>query len=77
MLDRTHVDEAVVLSTCNRIEICAVVDAFHGGLGDVTDVLGGHAGFPIGELSDHLFVLARHVNDKGAGDVLWVPGQNR
>lgn len=56
MLDRTHVEEAVLLSTCNRIEICAVVDAFHGGLGDVTDVLGGYAGFPIGELSDHLFV---------------------
>ena len=31
----------------------------------------------INRLSDHLFVLARHVNDKGAGDVLWVPGQNR
>jgi cob(I)alamin adenosyltransferase len=31
----------------------------------------------INRLSDHLFVLARHVNDKGANDVLWVPGQNR
>ncbi|MEX2649938.1 MAG: cob(I)yrinic acid a,c-diamide adenosyltransferase [Alphaproteobacteria bacterium] len=28
-------------------------------------------------LSDHLFVLARHVNDDGARDVLWVPGKNR
>jgi cob(I)alamin adenosyltransferase len=28
-------------------------------------------------LSDHLFVLARHVNDDGACDVLWVPGKNR
>jgi ATP:cob(I)alamin adenosyltransferase len=28
-------------------------------------------------LSDHLFVLSRTVNDKGAGDVLWVPGANR
>jgi cob(I)alamin adenosyltransferase len=28
-------------------------------------------------LSDHLFVMARHVNDKGAADVLWVPGDNR
>ena len=31
----------------------------------------------INRLSDHLFVLARYVNDKGAKDVLWVPGQNR
>ena len=31
----------------------------------------------INRLSDHLFVLARRVNDNGARDVLWVPGQNR
>jgi cob(I)alamin adenosyltransferase len=31
----------------------------------------------INRLSDHLFVLARHVNDDGAKDVLWVPGKNR
>lgn len=28
-------------------------------------------------LSDHLFVFARHLNDGGASDVLWVPGANR
>lgn len=28
-------------------------------------------------LSDHLFVLGRHLNDNGAADVLWVPGANR
>ena len=31
----------------------------------------------VNRLSDHLFVLARHVNDKGSGDVLWVPGGSR
>lgn len=31
----------------------------------------------INRLSDYLFVLARALNDNGAGDVLWVPGQNR
>jgi cob(I)alamin adenosyltransferase len=31
----------------------------------------------LNRLSDHLFVLSRHVNDDGAKDVLWVPGQNR
>jgi cob(I)alamin adenosyltransferase len=31
----------------------------------------------INRLSDHLFVLARHVNGRGAADVLWVPGQHR
>jgi cob(I)alamin adenosyltransferase len=28
-------------------------------------------------LSDFLFVASRSANDNGAGDVLWVPGQNR
>jgi cob(I)alamin adenosyltransferase len=31
----------------------------------------------LNRLSDFLFVAARYVNDRGAGDVLWVPGQNR
>ena len=31
----------------------------------------------INRLSDHLFVLARRLNDNGAADVLWVPGGNR
>jgi cob(I)alamin adenosyltransferase len=31
----------------------------------------------INRLSDFLFVAARHANDRGAGEVLWVPGQNR
>ena len=31
----------------------------------------------LNRLSDHLFVLGRQVNDRGAGDVLWRPGANR
>lgn len=31
----------------------------------------------LNRLSDLLFVLSRHVNDLGAGDVLWVPGGTR
>jgi cob(I)alamin adenosyltransferase len=31
----------------------------------------------LNRLSDHLFVLARYLNDKGAADVLWAPGANR
>jgi cob(I)alamin adenosyltransferase len=31
----------------------------------------------VNRLSDHLFVLGRHLNDDGAGDVLWRPGANR
>ncbi len=31
----------------------------------------------INRLSDYLFVLARHLNDNGSKDVLWIPGANR
>lgn len=31
----------------------------------------------LNRLSDHLFVSARHANEGGTRDVLWVPGQNR
>ncbi len=31
----------------------------------------------VNRLSDHLFVLARLLNDEGRGDVLWKPGANR
>ncbi|UTW55138.1 cob(I)yrinic acid a,c-diamide adenosyltransferase [Kordiimonas sp. SCSIO 12610] len=31
----------------------------------------------LNRLSDHAFVMARYLNDKGSSDVLWVPGANR
>jgi len=31
----------------------------------------------VNRLSDLLFVMSRFLNDKGATDVLWAPGQNR
>lgn len=56
MLRGVHVSEAVLLSTCNRIEVVAVVDAFHGGLADVSAVLSRHAGMPLTELTGHVYV---------------------
>src|SRR3546814_36213 len=31
----------------------------------------------INRLSDLFFVMSRHLNDRGAGDVLWIPGATR
>ena len=31
----------------------------------------------LNRLSDHLFVLSRHLNGNGSGDVLWIPGAKR
>ena len=41
-----------------------------------TEVVNNEALRYINRLSDHLFVLARHLNTKGKTDVLWQPGQN-
>ncbi|MBX9458286.1 MAG: cob(I)yrinic acid a,c-diamide adenosyltransferase [Rhizobium sp.] len=41
------------------------------------EVVGAPALKYINRLSDFLFVAARHANDRGAADVLWVPGKNR
>lgn len=43
----------------------------------IRETVGGPALRYVNRLSDHLFVLARWVNGRGAGDVLWVPGKNR
>ena len=45
-----HVDEAVVLSTCNRTEMYASVSRFHGGLDDVTAALASVSGVGVAEL---------------------------
>jgi cob(I)alamin adenosyltransferase len=41
------------------------------------ETVNGEALKYLNRLSDHLFVLSRHVNGKGVGDVLWTPGANR
>ncbi|MFI6760418.1 glutamyl-tRNA reductase [Micromonospora sp. NPDC050417] len=56
LLAQTYVGEAVVVSTCNRVEVYAAVSGFHGGLGDICAVLGDEAGCPPAELANHLYV---------------------
>lgn len=46
-------------------------------LADSGESVSGEVRSYINRLSDFLFVASRYVNDKGAGDVLWVPGANR
>jgi len=50
LLTSEHIDEAVVLSTCNRTELYASVARFHGGLDDVTTSLADFAGLTAAEL---------------------------
>lgn len=41
------------------------------------EVVGAPALKYVNRLSDFLFVAARHANDGGRADILWVPGKNR
>ena len=56
LVARPYVSEAVVLSTCNRVEIYAAVSGFHGGLAEIGAVLAERAGLDIGTLALHLYV---------------------
>ena len=56
LLAHRSISEAMLVSTCNRIEIYAVVDAFHPALEAVGEVLGEHSGMGVNELTKHAYV---------------------
>ena len=56
LISRTDVSEAVVLSTCNRTEVYAVAERFHGAYQDIRDFLAEVAFLAPEDFSDHLYV---------------------
>ncbi|MDT5106564.1 MAG: glutamyl-tRNA reductase [Mycobacterium sp.] len=56
VLQSSLVTEAMVLSTCNRVEVYAVVEAFHGGLSVIGQVLAEHSGMSLGDLTKYAYV---------------------
>ena len=56
LLRSSLITEAMVLSTCNRVEIYAVVEAFHGGLSVVGSVLSEHSGMSLNDLTKYAYV---------------------
>ncbi len=80
LVHRSHVNEAVVVSTCNRLDIVAGVTGFHAGLADVAAVLGARTGIDADTLARHLYVhhdeqAARHVYRVAAGLDSMVAGE--
>ena len=57
-----HVEEAFVLSTCNRVELYCEVTRFHGAVADIGDALCRRIGIPVDDLGDQLYV---HYEDAG------------
>jgi glutamyl-tRNA reductase len=61
--------ETFVISTCNRVEVYAEVDRFHGGVAGVCDLLSRHSGLPAAELTSSLYV---HYEDRAVQHLLAV-----
>ncbi len=56
LLQSSLITEAMVLSTCNRVEVYAVVDAFHGGLSVIGQVLAEHSGMSLNDMTKYAYV---------------------
>jgi glutamyl-tRNA reductase len=61
LLAAEHVSEALVLATCNRLEVHAEVAKFHGGVQEVSEQLASHTGVDLDTLTEHLYV---HYEDR-------------
>jgi len=55
LMARPNIREAVVLSTCNRTEVYAVAEKFHGAYGDLRDFFCDLGGFTADELAPHFY----------------------
>ncbi len=64
-----NVAGAFVISTCNRAEIYADVDKFHGGVAAICELLARHSGIPLASLTPHLYV---HYEDRAVQHLLAV-----
>ena len=64
-----HVSEAIVLATCNRVEVFAEVDRFHGGVTEVSRVLARQAGATVEELSPYVTI---HYEDQAVAHLFTV-----
>jgi glutamyl-tRNA reductase len=69
LVESDHVSEALVLATCNRIEVFAEVERFHGGVTDVSRVLARQAGASVEELSPYVTV---HYEDQAVAHLFTV-----
>jgi glutamyl-tRNA reductase len=66
---REHISEALVLSTCNRTEVYAVAERFHGAYSDIRGFLADFSFLPPEDFSDHLYV---HYDSAAAAHLMSV-----
>jgi glutamyl-tRNA reductase len=64
-----YVAGSLVISTCNRVEVYAEVDRFHGGVAAICELLARHSGLSLGELTGSAYV---HYEDRAVQHLLAV-----
>lgn len=69
LVARDFVSEAVVLSTCHRVEVYAVAERFHGAMADVRHFFSELSFVPPEDFCDHLYV---HYDDAAASHLFGV-----
>jgi len=69
LVENEHVSEAIVLATCNRVEVFAEVERFHGGVSEISRVLARQAGSSVEELSPYVTV---HYEDQAVAHLFTV-----
>jgi glutamyl-tRNA reductase len=69
LVESEHVTEALVLATCNRVEVFGDVDRFHGGVTEISRVLARQAGATVEELSPFVTV---HYEDQAVAHLFTV-----
>jgi glutamyl-tRNA reductase len=69
VLGAEDVAGSLVVSTCNRIEVYAEVDRFHGGVSTISELLARHSGIALDELTPYLYV---HYEDRAVQHLLAV-----
>ncbi len=82
LIGTPHLDEVLVLSTCNRLEVHAEVRKFHGGVQDIGEQLAAHTGVDLDLLTEHLYVhyedrAVQHLFEVGAGLDSMVVGEQQ
>ena len=78
VLQSSLVTEAMVLSTCNRVEVYAVVEAFHGGLSVIGQVLSEHSGMSLNDLTKYAYrPQKRPSSTSSRWPAAWTRGDRR
>ena len=82
LVKQPSLSEAMIISTCNRLEVYTVTNAFHAGVEDVLRVLADVSGVDVAELRRYLYVrysdaAAEHIFTVASGLDSMVVGEQQ